>query len=400
MKKVMVLFLCVFGLILFVLSGCSKDSGSSPSQPAATATPVNTLIDTPTVSMTPVNVAGTINYGVSLEGKQFFVIIDNNADENDGVLFTYHNICTAGTSTNFGFVPGFAMGADYYVYAVVDTDSSGTFTPGDYLGYAGATSPHEPPSSAVTYLPNTSLSIDLEQYWYNVTVNVTMPGISVGMAHVGMFSQGIAPGVEPDYGEDTSPPGNNFSVILYGVQPGTYILGGFADADNSDDGDPTYGDYVGVYNTTDLQNLPSSPNLTVSGNMTVNLTMVNVASNVSGTITTPGELTSDPYVIYISTGPLSDGYEAFTAVEGTTPASGTSFGYGFFMFYPGMYFITVIVDNDGNGFDSGPTPGDYAGICGVTPPITDWDNPFPANPNTYLPGSNKNITCDTVPGPQ
>ncbi|PKL91323.1 MAG: hypothetical protein CVV21_08915 [Candidatus Goldiibacteriota bacterium HGW-Goldbacteria-1] len=400
MKKVVALFgFFVFALV-FVFSGCSKDSGSSPSQPAATPTPVFTLIHTPTVNPTPGSVGGTLNYDVSLEGKQYFVVIDNNGDETDGYLFMYNNLCTAGTFTDFSFEPDFGLGTNYYVYAIVDMDNSGTFTSGDFLGYANASSPFEPPSSASTYLPNTGLSIELERYWYNVTVNVTMPGLSSGDAHIGLFSESLKPGVEPEYGTEVLPAGNNFSVTLYGVESGTYILGGFADADDSDNIDPSYGDYVGVYNTTNLQNIPSAPNLTVNGNMTVNLTMVNVADNVEGTVTTPGQVTSDAYIIYVSTGPMSDGYDPFTGVQGTTPASGNSFNYSFFMFYPGTYYVTAVVDVDGNGLDDGPTPGDYAGICGVTPPITDWDNPFPASPNTYLPGSNKDITCDTFPGPE
>ncbi|HPI02423.1 MAG TPA: hypothetical protein PLB12_08810 [Candidatus Goldiibacteriota bacterium] len=400
MKKVMLLFGLFVFMLVFVFSGCSKDSGSSPSQPAATPTPVFTLIHTPTVNPTPGSVGGALNYDVSLEGKQYFVVIDNNQDETDGYLFIYNNLCTAGNFTNFSFQPNFGLGSNYYVYAVVDMDNSGTFTPGDYLGYANASSPFEPPSGPSTFLPNTGLSIDMERYWYNVTVNVTMPGTSAGDASIGLFSESLKPGISPEYGEETLPSGNNFSVTLYGVEPGTYILGGFADADGSDDGDPSYGDYVGVYNTTNLQNIPSEPNLNINGNMTVNLTMVDVASNVNGTITAPGTLTGSPYVIYVSTGPWSDGYEVFTGVEGTTPASGTSFGYDFFMFYPGTYYVTALVDNDASGFDNGPTPGDYAGICGVTPPIADWEHPYPVNPSTYLPGSNKNITCDTVPGPQ
>jgi uncharacterized protein (DUF2141 family) len=289
----------------------------------------------------------------------------------------------------------------YYIYAYVDINNSGLTGPGglDYFGvYA---------SNPVT-TPNGGVDIYLMQLPMTVTLNVTLPGSAPGK--YGFFTIFADNDYNTLSGEPVAgteiicPSGTSFQVI-FTVAPedaGTYYLTGMVDADGScsDKGCfPQAGDYLKIYGGSGV-NWPASPNVTINNDITLNLALTNVTSNVFGTAYIPTPVSNKEYTIFVSTIPLTG--EEDMIITKTAKASGSAINYDIFVPIPGMHYITFIMDVDGSGWnnsESGPvSQGDFVGIYGVPTPILNWKDPFPASPNANLPGSGFKIDCDTYPG--
>ncbi len=400
MKKIMLVLLSIFSVVLFIISGCSKsESPSAPAVPTATNTATNTPVSTSTMAPSP-NISGNLYLPASANGKQYVVIADDDNNTANGYVSALVGVCPDATSINYAME---VTSGTYYVYAFVDVNNSGLTGPGglDYFG--------EYNSNPVT-TPDGGVDITLSQLPITVTLNVTLPGNAAGM--IGFF--GIFPTNDysiiesgPTAGTNIScPSGTNFQVTfnLDPADAGTYYLLGFVDADGNCGGPdcfPQEGDYLKIYGGSGV-NWPASPNVTINNDITLNLALTNVVSNVSGTAYLPGSVTNKEYAIFVSTVPLGGDMNDVMMITKTASASGSSVNYDIFVPIPGMHYITFIMDVDGSGWNnpgSGPvSSGDYAGIYGAPTPIVNWLNPFPPAPNANLPGSGFNIYCDTYPG--
>jgi hypothetical protein len=401
MKKLFLLLLTVFTVVLFVIFGCSKsESPTSPAAPTATHTPTFTPVPTSTIAPSP-NISGNLFLPASAVGKSFIVIADTDENTANGYSASYTGICPDATSINYSMQ---VTDGTYYVYAYIDVNDSGLTGPGafDYFGvYAG---------NPIT-TPDGGVDITLDQIPITVTLNVTQPGDASGrQGFFGIFSNNdysiITTG--PVAGADIICPSGTSYQVTFTVDPadiGTYYLIGMVDADGSCGGSgcfPQEGDYIKVYGGSGV-NWPASPNVTVNGDITLNLALVNVIPNVSGTAYLPASVSNKEYTVYVSTVPLSGAdMSSILLLTKTANVSGSSIPYSIFAPLPGPHYITFIMDIDGSGWDntgSGPiSTGDYEGVYGVPTPILNWMAPFPPTPNANLPGSGFNIYCDTYPG--
>ncbi len=394
MKKVFAVVFCFIALAFLVLYGCSKSNPSSPAAPAATAT--NTAMPTSTVVASP-NLSGTINVPAQANGKQFAVVVDDDANTANGYVNQFVGTVDS-TSMAYAFDVG---GASYYVYAYVDMNGSGLTGPGG-TDYFGANGPLVTiPDTAVNFPCTSQLDI-------TVTINVTMDSSVPGaQCFFGIFSgNDYADLMSPTAGSNgTCPSGSSFT-FAFNVNPadtGTYYLLGFVDADMTCSGPdcfPTEGDYLRVYGAS-MTEWPASKNFTINGDVTVDLGLSPVVPNVSGTMTLPGSAGNNEYLIFVSTTALGPGIDpSFMITKTATAGSGSTINYSIFCPVPGPHYILGVVDMDGSGWDgsTGPvTEGDYAGLYGVSVPILNWFSSFPSAPNATLPGSNFNFTCDTAP---
>lgn len=386
---------------------------NSNDTPTVTATVTITMTDTmlPTASETSTavaspNLTGSLTLPAAASGKQYAVVVDDDANTANGFLTQIIGTCGASTVISYAF--HVTDNASYYVYAYVDVNSSGMTGPGgmDYFGTYGSNPVNVPTGGAAD-----GVDITLTQLPMFVTLNVTIPSAAVGnQAVFGLFP---ALGIQMDavagagaHGSGYQCPAGTAFKVTFTVQPnlaGSYYLVGFVDANNNCPGTggcmPDENDYVAIYGGS-FSSIPASPNVTVDGDLTLNLNLAVAGQNVQGTAYLPGPANNNNYIIYVSTLPLG-GNVSPVAVKTAVAGSGSSFNYGMFMPIPGNYYITLFVDMDNSGWTNsgnGPlTPGDFAGIYGVTPPITNWMAPFPANPNAVLPGSNLDIHCDTYP---
>jgi len=404
MKKLFLLLLTVFTVVLFVIFGCSKSE--SPTSPA-TVTPTPTFTQVPTSTSVPttnVNLSGTLNLPSVANGKSYKVVVDNDTNISNGVVAALIGVC--GSSTSIDYSMEITAGT-YYVYAFVDVNNSGLTSAGglDYYGIYGG----EPGTQIV--IPATSVNINLTQLPITVTLNVTQPGNASGrQGFFGIFLNNnysiISTG--PVAGTNIVCPSGTSYQVTFTVSPadaGTYYLLGFVDADGSCGGSgcfPQEGDYIKVYGGSGV-NWPASPNVTVNGDITLNLALVNVTPNVSGTAYLPASVSNKEYTVFVSTVPLSGAdMSSILLLTKTANGSGSSIPYSIFAPLPGPHYITFIMDIDGSGWDnpgSGPiSTGDYAGVYGVPTPILNWMSPYAPMPNANLPGSGFNIYCDTYPG--
>lgn len=400
MKKILFVLFSFFAIIIFIIFGCSKgDSPTTPAAPTATQTPTFTPVPTSTMPSSP-NISGNLSIPVSANGKQFVVIADDDNNTANGYISEMVGICPDATSFNYSMqVPD----GTYYVYAYVDVNNSGLTGPGglDYFGiYDG--NPISTPKSGV--------DITLTQLPITVTLNVTQPGDANGkMALFGIFANNDYNIMQtgPIAGADILCPSGTSYKVTFTVAPddaGTYYLIGMVDADGSCGGEgcfPQEGDYLKIYGGSGV-NWPASPNVTINNDITLNLELTNVISNVSGTAYLPSSVGNKEYTIFVSTIPIGGDMNNAVLITRTASASGSAINYSIFVPIPGMHYIAFIMDVDGSGWDNGGTgpvsTGDYAGIYGVPTPIINWINPFPATPNANLPGSGFNIYCDTYPG--
>ncbi len=401
MKKIILFLILCLSVVLFIIFGCSKsESPTTPAAPTATLTPTATFVSTSTPAPSP-NISGNLFLPASASGKQFAVIADNDNNTANGYVSSLIGICPAATNFNYSIqVPN----GTYYVYAYVDVNNSGLTGPGglDYYGMYG---------SQVT-TPNGGVDITLTQLPITVTLNITQPGNAAGnSAFFGLFTGNTYEilNAGPVAGGDLAcPSGTNYNVT-FTVNPadaGTYYLIGFVDVDGSCGSNPTNcfpqeGDYLKIYGGSGV-NWPASPNVTINNDITLNMTLENVVSNVFGTAYLPASVSNKEYTIFASTVPLSGDMNNIMLITKTASTSGNSVNYGIFVPIPGMHYLTFIMDVDGSGWNnagSGPVSiGDYAGVYGVPTPILNWITPFPPAPNANLPSSGFNIYCDTYPG--
>lgn len=403
MKRLFLFLITVFTVVLFVIFGCSKSE--SPTKPTTqTATPIVTQVPTSTAVPTAnVNISGTLYLPFVANGKQYKVVVDNDTNISNGVEAELIGVCGSSTAIDYSMA---VTAGTYYVYAFVDVNNSGLISAGglDYYGIYGG----EPGTQVLT--PATLVNINLAQLPITVTLNVTQPGNASGrQGFFGIFLNNdysiISTG--PVAGVGIICPSGTSYQITFTVSPddaGTYYLFGFVDVDGSCGGMgclPQEGDYLKVYGGSGV-NWPASPNVTINGDITLNLALVNVIPNVSGTAYLPSSVSNKEYTVFVSTVPLSGNMSSALLLTKTANASGSSIPYGIFAPLPGQHYITFIMDCDGSGWEnpgSGPiSTGDYAGIYGVPTPILNWMGPYPPTPNANLPGSGFNIYCDTYPG--
>jgi len=333
-------------------------------------------------------------------GKSYAIIVDNDTNTANGRVA---QIIGVAASTSLAYAFEVASGT-YYVYGYVDMNNSGMTGPGgsDYIGQYNSWGAVVPPVTGVDFMCNDRLDI-------TVKVNITLPASAegkkgfVGIFNTKNYTEIITYGPVAGTQEIYAPAGTSFSVT-FTVSPadaGTYYLLGFVDALGLCSGGgncmPVAGDYIGIYGGS-VNSWPASPNVTIDQDITLDLAMTTAVNNVSGTLILPASITNKEYTIMISPEKIGPGMTS-QPITKTASASGSSVNYSLFVFAPGSYYILGIVDVDSSGWDnggSGPvSDGDYVGIYGVTPPIYNMENPFPASPNADLPGTGLNITCMT-----
>lgn len=402
MKKGIIAILCFFVLALLFAFGCTKTNPTEPDpQPAASITPTVTAQPTSTPAASP-NLSGTITFPADAVGKQFAVMADTDTNTANGNTAVFYGTINAVTEDYLFEVPA----GSYYIYAFVDMNGSGLISgPGglDYIGDFNNWSAASTGSTGLDFNCNTKIKPV-------ITVNLTLPADAAGRDYFLVLLSGntLADLGEKPVGQTSgiAPAGTQFSVSfsVETDEPGPYYLSAYVDANGnggSEGGFPDEGDYIKVYGGTG-PNWPASKNFTITGDHTVNMTLVTVTSNVSGTATLPSGANNKMYTVFVSNLPLDqEGSQGMFMLTKTAQA-GTGSTINYFLYHPipGNYYITLVVDMDDSGFDgdSGPvSTGDFAGIYGVTPPIVNWMSPFPAAPNAAIPATGLNISCTTVP---
>ena len=110
------------------------------------------------------NVTGEITLPASAQGKQLYVLIDDDSDGEEYVSLAGCT-CSLGTVYEYSFT-NCPIGA-YYVYAIVYTDEihQGGPEPGDYFGYYGA-GLEPPPHANVVILSNQTRTCDFDLHVY------------------------------------------------------------------------------------------------------------------------------------------------------------------------------------------------------------------------------------------
>lgn len=402
MKKGLIFVLCFSVLALILVFGCSK---TNPTEPDAQSTPTNTATVTAVPTSTPAaspNLSGTITFLAEAIGKQFAVVADTDSNTANGNTAVLYGTADALTEDYAFELPA----GNYYVYAFVDMNGSGLTGPGgfDYVGSYNSWSQVATGSTGMDFNCDEKISPV-------ITVNLTLPADAAGRSYFVALLNGNTLDVIGDkpIGElsGIAPAGTQFSVS-FSSEPDAgvpYYLIAFLDANGnggSEGAFPDEGDYIKVYGGTG-QNWPASKNFTITGDHTVNMTLVTVTSNVSGTATFPSAANNKMYTVFISNMPLNqEGAQGMFMLTKTAQAgAGSTLNYSAYVPFPGNYYITLMVDMDDSGWNnpgSGPvSTGDFAGIYGVTPPIVNWMSPFPALPNAVIPGTGRNILCTTVP---
>ncbi len=156
MRKIIIKSVMLLSLpsILVVMLGCGSDSPNGPS--GAT-------------------VEGRLTLPTEANGKEYWVLIDNDINGDNGYLRAVSGNCGSGTSVNYSFsdVPA----GTYYVYAGVRIVSSSDSAPenGDYVGIYGGTLSNAP-SQPNAVVPSSG----------TVTFNITL-GIMAGGPKLGQW---------------------------------------------------------------------------------------------------------------------------------------------------------------------------------------------------------------------
>ncbi|MFP4466570.1 MAG: hypothetical protein ACLFP1_05930 [Candidatus Goldiibacteriota bacterium] len=402
------LFLLIAGF--FIFSGCGdKDTGTGPTAPSDTNTPEETVTEeftaTSTYTVVPTstpalsyNIEGTLTLPESAGGRQFKVIVDTDLDPENGYTGSINEIC--GSSTQINYQMNVPDGV-YYVYAFVDVNDSGleNWDGNDYAGYYGSSYPDEPSTENVT-TPMTGVDITLVEVPPTVTIHITLPDQAPGMMYMAGLFLGIGPGNDPAAGVDGALGfSTDFYIKLTNVAKGDYYCLGMVDTngnmeqiENIDEGD-----FFGIYGG-DQNNFPASPNVTVDGDLYIELPLQETVPNVFGDLMLPDPAYGSLYQILVSEDPIGES-TAFQAMK-LAPVTSTTVTqpYAVYVPMPGNYYITALVDINGSGLTEGPLPGDYAGIYGVPTPIANWEDPWPASPNASCPGNGFDIYLDTMPG--
>ncbi len=401
MKKGIITILCFFILAVFFVFGCTKTNPTEPDpQPQPSITPTVTPLPTSTPAVSP-NLSGTVTFPADAVGKQFAVVVDTDTNTANGNTAVFYGTIN---SVNEDYAFEVAAGT-YYIYAFVDMNGSGLFDgPGgfDYFGAWNSWSSTMPIATGLNF--NCSQIIDPV-----ITVNFSIPADAAGR---GYFAGLLAGNTIETVGSPVSGTDGilgagtqfTFSFNYTGETGGPYYLVCFVDSNGNMQqiGGPDEGDYLKVYGAAGI-NWPASKNFTVTGDMTVTLTLETIVPNVTGTLTLPGPANNNNYLIAVTNLPLNEesSPDMMMLTKTAQAGAGNTINYGIFVPFPGDYYITAVVDMDGSGWDnidSGPVSvGDFIGAYGLAPPIINWQNPFPQQPNAALPGTGFNIACTTFP---
>jgi hypothetical protein len=84
-------------------------------------------------------VKGTITLPAAAPGKEYIVILDDDADDGNGFVNWVEGVCQSPIIYEIEVQPG-----TYYLYAMVDNDGNEDLSDGDYAGYYGPDDPDRP----------------------------------------------------------------------------------------------------------------------------------------------------------------------------------------------------------------------------------------------------------------
>jgi hypothetical protein len=229
-------FLCVlFAAALFMtIAGIQTGCSNSPAAPAATPTPVPTVL-----------VSGNITIPSVQTGKNIWVRFYSSLADLSSPDHAFGTVCTSNPAPYSLIVKE----GSYYIVSFVDVDNNQMATAGDYAGVYGVTWPAWPASkNAAVSASADSFDITLAVTSNNLTGTITIPANQTGKQFWVLLEPDTNGGNSNYAGfqMSTCPAGTEVPYSMVVLIPGTYYLYGGVNVDSSS-GPPNAGDYIGFY---------------------------------------------------------------------------------------------------------------------------------------------------------
>lgn len=339
-------------------------------------------------------------------GKNLRIYYDTDFDKSNGYV-NYYNQYLDSNLINYFMNEGVLYGTvfcpgTYYVYAYIDMNNNLDIDSFDLYG--------KYPDPIVVPPNRDNINFTLNYIPVSVTITVNLPENSQGKKYFcgfltdsyytyDSFKTLLQNNLNTFNDSGINNDGKRYQIILQFNKKYPVNLLAYVDYNNNLQESsylPDKGDFIKFYGTNSTS-MPSSKLFSTDNSLEIEMDLATIDNNVTGTVYLPESVNNKPYAIIASTSRLFPDSSPYTEVFWDTGyATGNSVNYGLYVFLPGLYYITAIIDNDNSGFESLPTQGDYFGIYGKNN-IDDWYFPYNFDQNASLPGNNFNINCEEVP---